>query len=119
MSEITELRICPKHGKTEYAVSLLKNGWHKKRCKLCRNEGIKKLRHKYKSKLVKEFGGSCQRCGYNKCLAALHFHHLNPDTKTKGITRIAVGLKRLKSEAEKCILLCANCHYEEEYGSII
>lgn len=26
-------------------------------------------------------GGKCQECGYNKNIAALEFHHINPDEK--------------------------------------
>jgi hypothetical protein len=37
-------------------------------------------------------GGECSICGYNKCVAALEFHHLNPSEKdftisAKGYTR--------------------------------
>jgi len=115
MAELTEIRICPTHGSTEYAVSPRKEGGLKRRCKLCRNENIKNARRKNKKRLVKDFGGGCQTCGYNKCMEALHFHHVDPKTKTIGVARLAVGRARMKSEAEKCILLCANCHYELEY----
>lgn len=56
----------------------------------------------------------CAICGYNKCDAALDFHHTNPDDK-----KISVNLKslefavdRIANEISKCILLCKNCHYE-------
>ena len=60
-------------------------------------------------------GGKCFSCGYNKCLAALEFHHINPNEKE---FNIGTKLKRLdsfddiKSELDKCILLCSNCHRE-------
>lgn len=68
-----------------------------------------------KHTLVQEHGGKCEKCGYNKCEAALQFHHLDPTKKEFGLS--VRGLNRdidiLRKEAEKCILLCANCHAEE------
>ena len=59
-------------------------------------------------------GGKCEKCGYNKCIAALDFHHLNPLEKdfsigNKGYTR---SWENIKKEIDKCILVCANCHRE-------
>jgi len=55
----------------------------------------------------------CSVCGYNKCAAALDFHH-NGDkecTISQAIVK-KYGEKRLKKEIDKCIVLCANCHRE-------
>jgi len=59
-------------------------------------------------------GGKCCKCGYDKCVGALEFHHINPDEKEfgpghNGHTR---SWKRVKKELDKCILVCANCHRE-------
>ena len=59
-------------------------------------------------------GKKCQRCGYDRCLEALEFHHLDPTQKdfnisSKGYTR---SWKRVQEELEKCVMLCANCHRE-------
>lgn len=27
-------------------------------------------------------GGKCEKCGYNKNIAALQFHHINPEDKS-------------------------------------
>lgn len=58
--------------------------------------------------------GKCCICGYSKCKKALHFHHQNPKTKSFGIGQYkkANSIEELKSELEKCILVCANCHTE-------
>jgi 5-methylcytosine-specific restriction endonuclease McrA len=70
-----------------------------------------------KALLVDWAGGRCQRCGYHRCLDALAFHHIDPATKlfnfAGGATR---SICSLKSEAMKCVLLCANCHLEEHAG---
>ena len=45
----------------------------------------------------------------------MHFHHLDPNKKHKDISRMRT-IKAIKREAEKCIILCANCHVEREWG---
>ena len=35
--------------------------------------------------LKKMAGGKCSVCGYDKCLYALDFHHLDPDKKDNGV----------------------------------
>jgi len=75
---------------------------------------------KVKEILVAEAGGSCILCGYAKHSVALQFHHLDPSTKSfglgvRGITR---SIARLREEASKCVLLCANCHAEVEAGVV-
>lgn len=63
-------------------------------------------------------GGKCQICGYDKCVGALEFHHLDPTQKDFGIS--AKGYTRSwdknKQELNKCILVCANCHREIHNG---
>ena len=68
-----------------------------------------------KKAVVDAFGGKCSRCPYNKCTAALDFHHLDPSKKeiTWSLVRrhtLEVALKKLR--AENVILVCANCHRE-------
>lgn len=68
--------------------------------------------------LVDEAGGRCSLCGYDRCVGALVFHHLDPAAKAFGLS--ARGLTRplaeLRREARKCVLLSANCHAEVESG---
>jgi hypothetical protein len=67
-----------------------------------------------KQMAVEHKGGQCQKCGYNKCISALDFHHIEPQHKDFGISH--KGLTRsweaIKKEIDKCILVCANCHRE-------
>jgi cytochrome c553 len=67
--------------------------------------------------LVDEAGGRCTICGYDRCLANLHFHHVDPSAKSFAMTT-ATGksLEAYRREAEKCVLVCANCHGELEAG---
>jgi cytochrome c553 len=67
--------------------------------------------------LIKEGGGACALCGYDRCIFSLHFHHVDPSTKLLPMT-MATGksLAAYREEATKCVLLCSNCHGEVEAG---
>ena len=59
-------------------------------------------------------GGKCGKCGYDKCIHALHAHHVNTNDKDFNISGAhSRSWKRIEKELEKCVLLCANCHIEE------
>lgn len=67
-----------------------------------------------KLKCVEYLGGKCITCGYNTCLKALNFHHLDPKYKSFSVSqKLDADWKLLKAELDKCILLCFNCHMEE------
>ncbi len=76
----------------------------------------RKLRaHKRRLELIMLKGARCEICGYNKNLAALHFHHIDPSKKVfalEGRNIKKFSWKRLLTEAAKCRLLCSNCHME-------
>lgn len=106
---------CPRHGRTEYVLE----GRGAYRCKRCRSEAVSRWRQRLKETLIAEAGGACVLCGYARHPAAMHFHHLDPRTKEfslsqEGVTR---SLARARAEAEKCVLLCANCHAEVKAGA--
>jgi transposase-like protein len=88
------------------------------RCVRCRSEQVSKQRRKLKLTLIEEAGGRCQLCGYDRWPGALHFHHLEPGEKAFSIGQEGAyrSLARARAEAEKCALLCANCHAEVEGG---
>jgi hypothetical protein len=72
-----------------------------------------RARRQFKVKLKLDFGGKCKICKYDKCLDALDFHHISGD-KIGDVSDLTYqkGHKVAKKEAEKCILICANCHRE-------
>lgn len=72
-----------------------------------------------KQVLVEEAGGCCAICGYERYVGGLAFHHLDPATKVTGLAQkgTALSIERLREEAQKCVLLCHNCHAEVEAGS--
>lgn len=101
---------CQKHGVCRWILE--GRGYY--RCTKCRQDAVTRKRRKLKKELVEYKGGKCEMCGYNKCIAALEFHHKDPSEKDfsvshDGCTR---GLEKCKKEVDKCILVCANCHRE-------
>lgn len=52
---------------------------------------------------------SCEHCGESDPIC-LDFHHENPVDKKYTINKIKRSRGILKTELEKCIVLCANCH---------
>ena len=83
----------------------------RKKCNTC---SVKNSRGKIKILAVAHMGGKCQRCGYSKSLRALQFHHLNPKEKDFHITgRVHHSWAQVQQELKKCVMLCANCHFEE------
>lgn len=113
--EIT--RRCRRHGTTTFAATG-SAGYY--RCKRCRAEAVARRRRRVKAILVEEAGGSCRLCDYDRSLSALHFHHLDPTTKSFGIARAGFthSLAKAREEARKCVLLCSNCHAEVEAGLV-
>ena len=75
-------------------------------------------RKRTKQKLVEYKGGKCQVCGYNRCNENLTFHHLDPSKKDFQISGMTIGFEKIKSESDKCILLCCRCHGELHAGVI-
>jgi len=105
---------CPKHGTTEF--QRRSGGGY--RCLKCRSEAVTRRRRRVKQVLVEEAGGACQACGYNGCIGALHFHHVDSAGKKFALSHrgVARSLAEARSEAKKCVLLCSNCHVEVETG---
>jgi hypothetical protein len=108
------VRECGRHGQERFVWE----GRGAYRCTKCRADKVMARRRQLKTILVAEAGGGCALCGYDRCLRALNFHHVDPETKRfglgeRGLTR---ALNVLRDEAQKCVLLCSNCHMEMEHG---
>lgn len=93
---------CYKKGRKKRAVKYL-TGYEK----------VKSFRKKLKKQAVDYKGGKCMICGYNKCIKALEFHHIDPNEKDFSLSSVSKCFETIKKELDKCILLCANCHREE------
>lgn len=81
-------------------------------------QAVTKRRRKIKAMLVEYKGGKCIICGYDRYFGAFDLHHTGDSEKAfglsvKGLTR---SWEKTKEEADKCVLLCANCHREIHGG---
>ena len=86
-------------------------GHRKDICNYCM---VKRQRKKIKKHLISLLGGKCERCGYNKCISALEFHHKDPLEKDFALSGSKIlSIKKMEEEVKKCTLFCANCHREE------
>jgi hypothetical protein len=105
---------CERHGGSEPEPGL------RTVCPGCRIEAVTQWRRRAKRILVEEAGGCCALCGYDRCLAALEFHHIDPAQKRFGLGSrgLARRIDTLREEARKCVLLCGNCHAEVEAGLV-
>jgi transposase len=106
--------VCDRHGATMFFRR--PDGGY--RCLRCRAEAVSKRRRAMKRILVEEAGGRCSVCGYDRCVAALEFHHLDPSEKRFALSHrgVARSLAKARAEASKCVLVCSNCHAEIEAG---
>lgn len=82
-------------------------------------KAVAKRRRKIKSLAIEYKGGKCQICRYKKYQGALELHHVKGKKEfgigEKGYTR---SWEKVKSELDKCILVCSNCH-REIHGGIV
>ena len=108
-------KLCPKckQIKDRDKFYILKDNKLSPYCINCKSKSSKKSRQDFKEDLVMRKGGKCYVCGYDKCNAALDFHHLDPSKKDRRYFNMRGGLSdTLKTELDKCVLLCSNCHRE-------
>lgn len=88
-------------------------GHRKQKCNSCMSY------HRYeevKRKAVSILGNKCSRCGYDKYIGALEFHHRDAKKKDFAISKNANRRwEVVEREVRKCDLLCSNCHKEVHY----
>jgi DNA-binding CsgD family transcriptional regulator len=86
------------------------------------SEAVSRRRKKVKFMAVEYKGGKCEnpKCGYDKYVGVLQFHHLDPSKKDFGIAANGntMGWDKIKKELDKCIMVCSNCH-GEIHGDIL
>ena len=80
-----------------------------------RNEYRKAWAAREKQKAVDYMGGKCVGCGYGGCLAAMDFHHLDPNTK-EDHSMNSRSFEKNKDELDKCVMVCTRCHREIHAG---
>ena len=108
-------KVC-KEWKSESDFYSAGNGYVRGECKTCkkiisveRQRNIMRQFREWKDTL------SCVRCGFDDS-RALQFHHNNDDKEgTIGAMVRHCSLETLLNEANKCEVLCANCHQIEHH----
>lgn len=103
---------CAKHGRTRH---FTRSDSRALRCSKCVALGVARHHRRTKLRLIEWFGGKCQRCGFDGCPAAMQFHHRDPSTKSFQVGSGNRSWARTLAEAEKCEMICANCHAEEHW----
>lgn len=86
------------------------------KCKECAKKYQRKKRREKWSKLFNYKGAACQHCGISEYHRPeiYEFHHVDPKTKEYQIADLLMcKWERVKEEADKCLMLCANCHKTE------
>lgn len=64
-----------------------------------------------KQRAVEMKGGECMKCGWSDDIAALTFHHRDPNVKEFTVSSYkTTNWDIYWKEIEKCDLLCSNCH---------
>ena len=112
-----ETRFCPKCKKeceTSEFYSRRDKSNSSPYCKKCTGLQTVERQRKLKKQMVDYKGGKCQKCGYDKYIGALEFHHLNPEEKDFTLSHLKIySINQVViDELDKCILLCSNCHRE-------
>jgi len=110
-------RICVKCGVSYVPIRKIQK-YCSRDCK--RGSAVIRHRQKRQDYLHDLLGGECVICGYSKTNRALEFHHVYPECKEFRLSRegLSFSVQRVTREALKCVILCANCHREEQAGLI-
>ena len=116
-------KVCPKCNSTKELNKqnfyISSNGKTHSWCKKCNDEVAYKKQKELKQRCVDMKGGKCVFCGYNKYVGSMDFHHTDPNEKEYSISDLRTySFDKIKSELDKCILVCRNCH-GELHGGII
>lgn len=80
-----------------------------------RNFEASQRRRELKDRAIAYKGGKCVICKYDRCAAAMQFHHEDPLQKDFEIST-SLSWERIVQELDKCVLVCANCHAEIHAG---
>lgn len=105
------------------------------RCKQCARHAINANYKKYRTKTLKRNKERqdktkyiirkyredhvCELCGESESVC-LEFHHLDPSTKSFGLSHVTTQSdEAINEEIQKCILICSNCHKKVHAGIIL
>ncbi len=121
-NEVDGFKTCPRCAITKPVADFFARGGSRGRgpssyCRHCVVNWTRDRKRAFKLMCLDYKGGrACNRCGYDRCVAALEFHHTDDD-KEFGIAdlRIVSLTETVKRELNKCEILCSNCHKEHHF----
>lgn len=91
-------------------------GHSRSMCKNCHAKDSFRRQRANRTRGIEYLGGECKNCGFKGCDASFDFHHRVPAEKADNFIRHKTwSWEHLKSELDKCDLLCANCHREHHF----
>ena len=80
----------------------------------CPITAIRRVRKRW---LMSLLGNRCCLCGYDRCQAALEFHHVcGKDHQISNF--LQRKMVEVLAEVAKCVLICGNCHAEAHAGAV-
>ena len=99
---------------SEFPVASNKKSGRAGECRACKSLRIKNMRTERETLLFNMFHKKCKICEITHTIPSFFdFHHVNKEDKKREVKQILCGaLDVLLKEANKCIMLCPNCHRE-------
>jgi hypothetical protein len=86
-------------------------GHKRKVCGSCHNAYNIKQGQEKRLRAVRELGGRCFGCGFDRYTCSLDIHHKNPRAKDPNFRSLrGWSWEHISAELQKCILVCKNCH---------
>lgn len=111
-------KICTKCAKLKPTTDFYKDKTHAQKvmcyCKDCFNNLCIERWINRKIQAIKYKGSQCEKCNLkfeNSHYSVFEFHHNNPKEKDYDWTKLRLrSWNSIKTELDKCKLVCANCH---------
>ena len=87
------------------------NGYLRGECKICQKKVVRERQASLREDYIKwKKTLKCNRCGFDDH-RALQFHHKrDKEGNIANMIHSGFSIETVKAEAEKCEVLCANCH---------
>ncbi|MGH9961503.1 MAG: hypothetical protein ACREBC_30980 [Pyrinomonadaceae bacterium] len=101
------------------------NRWKERNPEICRTQALRSSKtyaQKRREWLNQhKLSRGCEICGIDGPAYMLDMHHRIADTKQFNIGSRCHGvpMEALQAEAEKCVVLCANCHRQVTHGDLV
>lgn len=75
------------------------------------SEYVWNFKKRVKESLVMAFGNHCCICHQQYIVSIYEFHHINPELKQFNLSDQSTHkIAAYSEEAQKCVMVCANCH---------